>query len=76
MTRHFRRRVGAYRTAIAWIVENDDIEWLTDEGPDLIPSVTASLVADVFGRSDDEVVADLRAALTKRQRSHTRRRQS
>jgi hypothetical protein len=35
MTGHSLRRVGAYGTAIAWIVENDDTEWLAAKGPDL-----------------------------------------
>jgi hypothetical protein len=67
------RRVGAYGTAIAWIVENDDTEWLAAKEHDLILSVTASLVADVFARSDEEVVADLRTALAKRRRAQARR---
>ena len=66
------RRVGAYGTAIAWIVQNDDTEWLDAEGDGLIPSVTASLVADVFARTDEEVVADLRRELAKRGRSQAR----
>ena len=58
-----RRRVGTYGTAIAWIVMNDDIDWLNDEGDDPIPSVPANLVAAVFARSDKEVTRDLRTAL-------------
>ena len=57
------RRVGAYGTAIAWIVMNDDNEWLAGEGEDLSLSVTASLVADVFARTEEEIVRDLRAAM-------------
>lgn len=67
------RRIGAYGTAIAWIVENDDTEWLDAEGDDLIPSVTACLVANHFARTDEEVVADLRRALARRRRSQARR---
>ena len=62
MSRDGLRRVGAYGTAIAWIVINDDTDWLADEA-DPILSVTASLVADVFARSDEEIVRDLRAAM-------------
>ena len=63
------RRVATYGTAIAWIVENDDTEWLHVEDGEIIPSVTASLVADLFARSDEEVVADLRRAITRKKRS-------
>ena len=62
MSRERVRRVGAYGTAMAWIVMNDDTDWLADE-TDPILSVTASLVADVFARSDEEIVRDLRAAM-------------
>jgi hypothetical protein len=75
MTGRSLRRVGTYGTAIAWIVENDDTEWLAAAADDLIPSITASLVADVFARTDEEVVADLRTALAKRGRSQGRRNQ-
>ena len=57
------RRVGAYGTAIAWIVMNDDNDWLAGDGEELSLSVTASLVADVFARTDQEIVRDLRAAM-------------
>ena len=57
------RRVGAYGTAIAWIVMNDDNEWLDEDGEDLNLSVAASLVAGVFARTDEEIVRDLRAAM-------------
>lgn len=66
------RRVAAYGTAIAWIVENDDTEWLDAEDGEVIPSVTASLVADLFARSDDEVIADLRKAIVRKKRSRAR----
>ena len=69
------RRVAAYGTAIAWIVENDDTEWLRTECGELIPSVTASLVADLFARSDEEVAADLRKALARKTRSRARQSQ-
>ena len=57
------RRVGAYGTAITWIVMNDDNDWLAGEGEDLSLSVAASLVADVFARTEEEIVRDLRAAM-------------
>lgn len=48
---------ASYRKAIQWIVDNDDTEWL-DEVPQIL-SVTASLVADIFDKSEDRVIADL-----------------
>ena len=67
------RRVAAYGSAIAWIVENDDTEWLQAEDNELIPSVTASLVADLFARSDEEVATDLRKALARSNMARARR---
>ena len=63
MSRCGLRRVGAYGTAIAWIVMNDDTEWLDADDGDPVLSVSASLVAGVFARSDQEIVRDLRAAM-------------
>ena len=68
MTERTLRRVGAYGTAIAWIVMNDDNEWLAREGEDLSLSVAASLVADVFARTGQEIVDDLRAAMKRFER--------
>lgn len=48
----------SYREAIQWLIDNDDNEWLDDEGP--IVSVTAALVADLFGIDIDRVITDLR----------------
>ena len=62
------RRAGSYRGAITWIAENDDNEWLSEDGEDLNPSVAASLVADVLGRGVGQVAADLRRALRPRRR--------
>ena len=62
------RRTGSYHTAISWIAANDDTEWLPEDGEALNPSVTACLIADVFGRDVSEVAADLRRALRPRRR--------
>lgn len=51
------RAIG-YREALAWLIANDDTEWLTDEYGSL--SVTAALVADIYGKSDSQVTDDLR----------------
>lgn len=53
-------RSKGYAFAIDWVVSNDDTEWLPTEGrPADPPSVTACLVADLFGKTDAEVQADL-----------------
>lgn len=57
----------SYRRALQWIVDNDDTEWLDGDQNDTPLSVTASLVADLFGHSDDEVQKDLRRTLQKAQ---------
>ena len=47
-----------YREALRWIIFNDDTSWLTDEYGSL--SVTAALVADLFGVSDERIIKDLK----------------
>lgn len=50
----------SYRAAIRWIIDNDDTEFLDDEeNTDHTLSVTASLVADLFGKTDTQVWDDL-----------------
>lgn len=55
-----KRVAISYKNAIQWLVNNDDTEFLRDDEPQL--SVSASLVADIYGRGDSEVIADLRKA--------------
>jgi hypothetical protein len=50
--------MARYKDAIFWIVANDDTEFL-DDGPDSSMSVTASFAADMFGKTDAQVRADL-----------------
>lgn len=52
---------ASYTRAIEWMALNDDTDWLEDDEP--IPSVTASLIADLFGKTDADVVADLRRGI-------------
>lgn len=52
------RRVGSYMSAIRWIADNDDTDWLDDDSGS--PSVTLCLVADVFSRTVEDATADLR----------------
>lgn len=50
-----------YREAIEWLAGNDDCYWLGDAEPVL--SVSASLVRDLFGVSDERLHADILRAL-------------
>ncbi len=67
MTTHPNRRVRpSYRRALQWIADNDDNNWLrtmTDE--EIIPLVTACLVADLFGKTEEAMVRDLRRGMEK-----------
>lgn len=55
----------SYRQAIHWIVENDDTEFVNDEQP--LISVAASLVADLFNKTDQQIIADIKKILSKQQ---------
>jgi hypothetical protein len=55
-----RRVARPYKDAIYWLARNDDCDWLEDGVGAL--SVSAGLVADMYGRTDDEVKADLKRA--------------
>ena len=57
-------RALGYKKAILWIIENDDTEWLDDESP--IPSITACLVADLYGVEIDKVINDLKKSVHRR----------
>lgn len=49
-----------YKAALRWLCDNDDMFWLddTDFGS---PSVTTTLVADIYEHDIEKVVADVRA---------------
>ena len=59
--------MARYRDAIAWLATEDDTTWLdqelTDGADEVSPSVAACLVADVFRRPVEVVIADLRSLL-------------
>ena len=58
------RRVASYRAAIEWLAVNDDNAWVNELiSGDIVLSVSAGLVSDLFGRTDEEVTTDLRRAL-------------
>lgn len=54
---------ASYRAAIRWMAENDDTEWLHE--PPHHPSVTACIVADLFGVDVERVESDLRRCVAK-----------
>lgn len=57
---------ASYREAVRWIAANDDTAWITEPiGGDIIPSVSACLVADLFGVSEVRLIADVTRALEK-----------
>jgi hypothetical protein len=54
-----------YQDALFWMAANDDTEWVANNDP---ISVTASLVADLFSKTDEQVREDLTKAVQARQR--------
>jgi hypothetical protein len=46
-----------YRAALRWLIANDDTSFLDSEEQYL--SVTATLIADIYDRTDEEVLRDL-----------------
>lgn len=59
-----RSKTPGYREAIAWIADNDDTECLFDEDVPT-PSVTMSMVADLFDRPIEKVMADVTRVIDK-----------
>lgn len=59
--------MARYKDAIQWMADNDDTDWVEHDADDAAgtESVTASLVADLFDKTADQVRADLRHALNK-----------
>ncbi len=55
--------MAAYRDALEWIAREDDTDWVGQDGACL--SVTASLVADLFHKTDEQVTKDLRKLIAK-----------
>lgn len=58
-----RRSPIGYLGAIEWLAINEDLTWLDDEIGTI--SVTAALVADIYGRTEEEVESDLRKMVAK-----------
>jgi hypothetical protein len=57
--------MARYADAVDWLAGNDDNGWLDDpdEDGEVMPSVAAALVADVWDKPLQQVVRDLRRAL-------------
>ena len=55
--------MARYVNAIRWIADNDDTNWLNDDNG--TESVTAALVADLWGKSHARVRADIERELHK-----------
>lgn len=68
--------MARYRDAIDWMAYNDDTEWTAypPEDANGALSVTAALVADLFGKDDKTIRADLIRALKRRARDLGRNR--
>lgn len=47
-----------YRDALDWMLDNDDVSFIEEEDPAI--SVTGAIVADIYDRTIEEVIADLR----------------
>lgn len=60
------RSTISYRDAIMWLVCNDDNSYIIDATShyEFVPlSVTASAIADIYGKEDHYVLRDIRGAL-------------
>jgi hypothetical protein len=59
---------ASYKHAIYWIAANDDTCWVDNKEP---ISVTATLVADLFGKTDQQVIQDLTRELRRQKERKT-----
>lgn len=59
------KKMGYYET-LGWLLFNDDTEFLNDKEP--IVSVAVCLVADIFGKDQNQIVKDLLALREKRKK--------
>lgn len=63
--------MARYQDAIDWIAGNDDTEWVeqVEAGePGWSISVTGALVADLFGKTEEQVRKDIKRALARMER--------
>jgi hypothetical protein len=59
---------ASYRKAVDWIARNDDTNDLENGMGEPIPTVTMSLVADLFDKDDSAVRRDVLKALKRADR--------
>lgn len=57
--------MASYKQAIQWIADNDCTLFLFGSNKYLIPSVSLSLVADIFNKPIEKAIKDLRKAVKK-----------
>ena len=58
--------MATYKQAVQWIAANDDCYWLGDyDGHGPIMSVTACFVRDLWDKTDEKVLKDIRRELKK-----------
>jgi hypothetical protein len=58
MSRGKRLPPLCYRDALDWMLDNDDVSFVEEEDPAI--SVTGAIVADIYDRTNEEVIEDLR----------------
>lgn len=61
----------SYKHALAWLLKNDS-RWLNPEDGDVILSMAAAMIADLFDVADEKLVADLQAEAVKQQQEANR----
>lgn len=59
--------MARYKEAIEWMAYNDDTDFMDDEDSSM--SVTASMVADLWGKTHDQLRKDLRKELDSMERN-------
>jgi len=66
---------ASYREAIEWLALNDDNEWLNTPLGDgeILASVTAHCIADIFGKTIDVLCIDLQRELRRIERAEAKR---
>lgn len=57
-----------YREAVDWLAGNDDCYWLGEA--ELIPSVAACMIRDLFDVEETKLYADIRRALKRTYPNH------
>jgi len=64
--------MARYQDAIDWLAWNDDTSFMDDSERGYGLSVTASLIADLWNKTEEELRADLRKALKRYERERNK----